>query len=157
MFVVSLSSSSVIKVIVPIVVVVLCGIIIYSCFSGSVGNNVQNTNAVNISSSSDILNYISSLGWEVNEEPDEIKEIVIPYEFNDVYKKYNDIQKSQGYDLSKYAGERVKLWSFTVRNYPGFEDKECIKINILVYEGCVIGGDICSVELDGFMHGLSGE
>ncbi len=158
MFVVSFSSSSVTKIVVSVVLVLLVtGVIIYSCFSGGAGKEAVQTNSINISSSEDILEYISTLGWEVSDEPDEIKEIIIPHQFDEVYNNYNEIQKSQGFDLTEYSGERVKLWSFTVENYPGYENKDCIKINILVYEGCVIGGDVCSVELDGFMHGLSGE
>ena len=29
-----------------------------------------------------------------------------------------------------------------------------IRANLLVYDGVVIGGDVCSVALDGFMHGF---
>ena len=156
MFVVSFSTSRFVKVFIPVVAIVVAGVVIFSCFSEKEKNNQLQVNTGDVSSSTDVVNYISSLGWEVLEEPDEIKEVVIPYEFNDVYLNYNEIQKSQGFDLTDYAGERVKMWTYTLTNYPGYEDKDCIKINILVYEGCVIGGDVCSVELDGFMYGLSG-
>ena len=59
--------------------------------------------------------------------------------------------------MTEFAGERAKCWTYTVKNYEGYENQECIHANILVYDGKVIGGDICSVELDGFMHGFSGE
>ncbi len=156
MFVVSFSSSKFVKVFVPFVAVVVLSIVIFSCFSKKEKSNHLQVGSEFVSSSTEVVNYISSLGWEVSEEPDEIKEVVIPHEFNDVYLNYNEIQKAQGFDLTDYAGERVKMWTYTVTNYPGYEDKDCVKINILVYEGCVIGGDVCSVELDGFMYGLSG-
>lgn len=156
MFVVSFSSSIIKKFAVPLIIAFVSVVVILSCISGNKKDGPVQANTGNIASSSDVLNYISSLGWEVGEEPDEIKEIVIPVEFNDVYESYNEIQKSQGFDLTDYAGERVKLWTYTVKNYPGYEGKDCIKINVLVYENCVIGGDVCSVELDGFMHGFSG-
>ena len=156
MFVCSVSSSSLAKVITPVIALVVVAVVIFSCLSDK-KDKISEASAVNVSSTSDVLDYISSLGWEVSDEPDEIKEVVIPHQFDEVYNRYNEIQKSQGFDLLSYAGERVKRWSFTIKNYPGYENKDCIKINILVYEGCVIGGDVCSVELDGFMHGLSGE
>ena len=109
----------------------------------------------NITDSSKILTFISAFGWEVEEEPDEVREVIIPAEFDDVYNNYNAIQLKQGYDLQKYAGERVKRWTYTIKNYPEYVDQECIKINVLVYKGEVIGGDVCSVRLDGFMHGFS--
>ena len=156
MFVVSFSSSKFVKVFVPFVAVVVVSVVIFSCFSKKEKSNHLQVGSEFVSSSTEVVNYISSLGWAVSEEPDEIKEVVIPHEFNDVYLNYNEIQKAQGFDLTDYAGERVKMWTYTVTNYPGYEDKDCVKINILVYEGCVIGGDVCSVELDGFMYGLSG-
>ena len=98
--------------------------------------------------------FISQFGWEVDEEPIEIKEVIIPTEFDDTYSAYNEIQKEQGLDLTEYAGVRAKRWTYTVKNYEGYEGKDCIHINILVYDDIVIGGDVCSVELDGFMHTL---
>ncbi|MBR5245753.1 MAG: DUF4830 domain-containing protein [Clostridia bacterium] len=101
------------------------------------------------------MSFVSQYGWEIEEEPVEIKEIIIPTEFDETYTAYNQIQKQQGFDLLEYSGERAKRWTYIVKNYEGYENKECIHINILVYDGIVIGGDVCSVELDGFMHGFS--
>lgn len=103
------------------------------------------------------MKFISQFGWQVDEEPVQVKEVIIPTEADDVYTAYNDIQRSQGFDLTEFAGERAKCWTYTVKNYEGYENQECIHINLLVYDGKVIGGDVCSVELDGFMHGFSGE
>ncbi len=101
------------------------------------------------------MKFISQFGWKIDEDPVQVKEVVIPTENDDVYIAYNDIQRSQGFDLSEFAGERAKCWTYTVKNYGGYENQECIHINILVHDGMVIGGDVCSVELDGFMHGFS--
>ncbi len=99
------------------------------------------------------LSFLSQFGWQVEEEPAEVKEVVIPTEFDDVYNQYNVIQKEQNLDLEKYKGARVKCWSYRVENYPGYEGKsDIIRANLLVYNGVVIGGDICSIELSGFMH-----
>lgn len=98
--------------------------------------------------------YLAQFGWSVIDEPAEVKEIIIPAEFDEVYQNYNKLQLEQGFDLSKYMSKRVKQWSYTVTNYPGYEGKSCIRANMLVLDGKVIGGDICSVELDGFMHGF---
>lgn len=98
--------------------------------------------------------FLSQYGWEIDEEPVEVREVIIPEKFDDTYTAYNEIQKNQGFDLTIYAGMRVKRWTYTVKNYTGYENKECIHANILVYDGLVVGGDVCSVELDGFMHGF---
>ena len=103
----------------------------------------------------DRMGFISQFGWDVDEEPVEIKEIILPTDFDETYTAYNQIQRDQGFDLLEYAGERAKRWTYVIKNYEGYENKECIHINILVCDGVVIGGDVCSVELDGFMHGFS--
>lgn len=99
--------------------------------------------------------FFRQFGWEVSDEPLEIKETVIPEEFDETYEKYNSIQKEQNLDLEKYKGSRVKSWSYEVLNYPGYENSDgVIRGNLLTYNGKIIGGDICSVELGGFMHGF---
>lgn len=101
------------------------------------------------------IEFIATFGWEVESEPVEVMEVIIPKEFDDLYKEYNSIQKMQGCDLSSYAGKRCKRYSYTVLNYPG--QKENVRINLLVLSNKVIGGDVCSLEQDGFMHGFSME
>lgn len=97
--------------------------------------------------------FFSQFGWEIAEDPVCVKEVIIPPEFDETYQKYNELQKQQGLDLEKYKGARVKHWSFKIKNYPGYEnDSEKIRGNILVLDGIVVGGDISSTPLDGFMH-----
>ena len=158
MFVVSLSSKKFKKVLLPLLcfIFAVSAVVLFRCFT-TTDKETSEVKSVgkNITDSSQILTFISTFGWEVDEEPDEVREVIIPAEFDDVYNNYNAIQLKQGYDLQKYAGERVKRWTYTIKNYPEYVDQECIKINILVYKGEVIGGDVCSVRLDGFMHGFS--
>lgn len=107
------------------------------------------------SNASERLAFISQFGWQVEEDPVEVAEIVVPSEFDEVYEKYNAIQKTQNLDLSLYSGKRVKRWTYAVLNYPGYESRrDVIQLSILVYDGLVIGGDVCSLELNGFMHGF---
>lgn len=160
MFVVSLSGSRFKKIIIP---VVLVGVVALVCTLARVlssepvnGERLVSVNGAD-ATSVELKSFISSYGWKVIDEPDEVREIMIPAEFDDVYTSYNSIQTAQGFDLSGLKGQRVKRWTYTVTNYPGYEAEDCIKINILVYNGCVVGGDVCSVRLDGFMHGFEKE
>ncbi len=92
---------------------------------------------------------VEKLGWEA--EFHEFCEIQIPYEFDEVYEKYNEIQKSQGFDLNKYKGKRVMKYTYNVLNYPKEPD---LSLSLLVYKNKLIAGDVCSKKQDGFMHGL---
>ncbi len=102
------------------------------------------------------LSFLENCGLAVDGEPVQVAEIIIPAEFDETYNDYNDIQLKQGFDLSDYCGKRVKRWTYRVTNYPGYgAEADCIQTNLLVYDGLIIGGDICSVELNGFMHGFT--
>ena len=158
MFVISLKSGLLKKVALcsMILISVAALVVLFSCGFTDESSSSQQVNSA-IDDSSSVLSFIASLGWEVNETPDEIREVIIPAEFDDVYTNYNKIQLEQNYDLSKYAGERVKKWTYTIKNYPNYEGEDFIKINVLVFDGKVVGGDVCSVKLDGFMHGFTYE
>jgi hypothetical protein len=97
--------------------------------------------------------FLGSLGWQVDAEPLEHETVTIPYVFGDVYNNYNDIQKKQGFDLSGYRGRTVERYTYAVRNYPGVA--EGVRANLLVYKGSIIGGDVCTAALGGFMQGLA--
>lgn len=97
--------------------------------------------------------FIGSFGWEVNPEAAEVMEVIIPKEFDDVYKEYNSIQKMQGCDLSQYAGKRCKRYSYEILNYPGGATD--VRVNLLVYNNKIIGGDVCTLQAGGFMHGFA--
>lgn len=99
--------------------------------------------------------FFDRFGWKISDEPVEVKETAIPEEFDETYSEYNELQKTQNMNLEKYKGTRVKFWSYDILNYPGYENKEgVVRGNLLTYDGKIIGGDICSTELDGFMHGF---
>lgn len=114
---------------------------------------VQSGYSLSVENEQERLAFLTQFGWQVEEEPTEVREVWIPTEFSDVYLEYNEIQKAQGFDLEKYKGERVKRWTYRITNYPGVSG--VVVANILIQNGRVVGGDVCSTALDGFMHGFS--
>lgn len=96
--------------------------------------------------------FLKQYGWKSDSASETEKDTVIPSEFDNVYKAYNSIQTAQGFDLSEYKGEKVKLYSIKINNYP--KNSEYVYATLLVKDGAVIGGDIHSTELNGFMHGF---
>lgn len=94
--------------------------------------------------------FLRQLGLDCGEQPTSFLEVIIPQEFNGVYESYNELQKQSGFDLSRYQGKRVKRYSYSIYGYQGQD----MVANLLVYDGQVIGGDICSLAQDGFMEGL---
>ena len=97
------------------------------------------------------VRYLASLGWEAEAESETVQQIVIPREFNAVYAKYNELQKSQGFDLSDYCGMDAELYTYRLRNHPSGEEAFA---QLILFSGEVIGGDVHSTALGGFMHGI---
>lgn len=104
------------------------------------------------SSNEDRIAFLGAYGWEVSTEPVEVKEVLIPEEWTDVYEKYNELQTAQGLDLSKYKGCRAKLWCYSVSNHPNATEN--VLAHLIIYDNRVIAGDIANTTLDGFMHGF---
>jgi len=105
-----------------------------------------------IKTNEDRINFLKQFEWEVNSEAVEMVEVIIPSEFDIVYKKYNEVQKVQKLNLEKFRNKAVKRYTYEITNYPNYSGT--VYANILVYKDKVIGGDICSAEINGFMHGF---
>ena len=101
---------------------------------------------------SDRLAFIEQFGWEVDTTPLEAVEVAIPEEFDKVYLGYNEMQKEQGLGLTKYKGKTVTRYTYNVTNYP--DNTGDVYISLLVYKNKVIGGDVCSADVGGFVHGF---
>lgn len=109
---------------------------------------------VSASTNEERVAFLEQFGWKVTAEPVEIKEVTIPEKFDDVYTNYNNIQKEQGLDLAPYAGKTCKQWIYAVTNYPQIPE---VRATLLVYSNRVVGGDLSTAALDGFMTGFTGE
>lgn len=97
--------------------------------------------------------FFNQFGWQVKPEPVGKKEVVIPQTFDDVYTNYNNVQLEQGLNLKKYAGKACTQWVYEITNYP---EETSVRGTILVLDGKVIGGDLSTPALDGFMTGFTG-
>lgn len=105
-----------------------------------------------IKTNEDRVEFLSQFGWQVNATPVETAEITIPEEFDKIFTGYNEIQKRQGLDLSKYKKKTVTRYTYEITNYEGEEGK--VYANVIVYRNRVIGGDVCSADVKGFIHGF---
>ena len=104
-------------------------------------------------SNSDRVEFISGFGWQVAQTPIEEVTVSVPSEFDTVYLGYNDIQKAQGLNLARYKGKEVVRYTYEVTNYDGYDGT--VYVNLLVYRNKVVGGDVCSADPAGFIHGFS--
>lgn len=108
-----------------------------------------------IKTNEDRVKFLSQFGYEVSEDPIETVEITLPEKFDKVYAGYNELQKAQGLDLSRYRRKTVMRYTYEVKNYDGYNGGKVLA-NVIVYRGRVIGGDVCSADPQGFVHGFEG-
>lgn len=98
--------------------------------------------------------FIEENGYKVSSPL--TKEITIPSEFSDVYEKYNELQRRQGFDLRRHKGKSAVSYTFNVTGYVdknGKPDSD-VQIHIIVCDGKIVAADIASTRLDGFMEAL---
>jgi hypothetical protein len=141
------------KTIFGIILALLGVIVILLTFIGN--HNGKATKAVmadvSCKTTDERLSYISSLGWECDGNESE-KEITIPDEFNDVYTQYNDIQKTQGFDLEQYKGKTAVLYTYNITNY---KSNKNVIADLIVIDDVLVGADLCDTSADnGFLVGL---
>lgn len=98
------------------------------------------------------IDYLAALGFEAMAESETRQEILLPDEFDAVLVRYNELQKQQGFDLTRYAGQSVTLYSYRIANWP--DPDATVIADLYCRKGRVIAGDIHSTALDGFMLGL---
>ena len=112
----------------------------------------ESLNFEKIKTNEDRVAFLAQFGWQVSSEPRDSKEVTIPEEFDKIFMGYNEIQKRQGLDLSKYKNKTVMRYTYEVTNYEGAEGT--VYANVLIYRNRVIGGDVCSADSKGFIHGF---
>lgn len=106
-----------------------------------------------ISSNEERIAFLGEYGWQVSQEPLVTEELTIPKEMDESYDEYLELQTAQGFDLTQYAGKRVKRYTYEITNYPTGESG--VQVNLLIYRDKVVGGEVLSPQMNGFVHGLS--
>ena len=116
------------------------------------GGKAETTSAAPISDNDARVKFLTDFGWEVATSPVESSQVRIPEKTTEVFDRYNNLQKSQGYDLNTYAGKNVMRYVYKVNNYPNAT--EPVYATLLLYKNQVIGGDITNTAADGQIRGF---
>ena len=116
------------------------------------GDHTQTTAATPVSNNEQRVQFLESLGWEVAASPAESGQVRIPETATEVFDRYNQLQKQQGYDLSTYAGKNVMRYVYKVENFPNAT--EPVYATVLVYKNQIFGGDITDTSAGGKVQGI---
>ncbi len=141
-----------VKLIVAVALVLAVIIFAVIYLSGSTTAE-PDTEANAVNTNEDRIAFLESYGWRVSSQPVETEAIIIPEEMDDVLAQYNELQKSQGLDLTDYAGKQAKRYVYEVTNYENASAP--VYATLLVYQGTVIGGDLTLTDGNGTIHGFA--
>jgi len=109
----------------------------------------------NIRTNEDRVAFLKGFGYEAEIQPVEVEEVKVPDKFDSVYERYNDVQRAQGLNLKRYTGKTVTRYTYKITNYEGV--REDVFANLLIYNNSVIGGDVCALGDNAFIHGFARE
>lgn len=126
------------------------GVILLLIFVLGGNSDSQPTTAPTISGNDARVEFLKGFGWEVVTSPVESGQVRIPQEQSPVFARYNELQKSQGYDLDQYAGQAVMRYVYKVENYPGATAP--VYATLLVHKDQVIGGDVTNTSATGIVQ-----
>ena len=96
---------------------------------------------------------LSRFGWEASELVCQ-EDFTLPDPFGPTYDTFLALQQEAGFDLTPYAGKTVLRYTYRIANYPAGSDT--IYADLLLWQEQVIGGDLRSASLDGFLTSLNG-
>ena len=131
-----------------IAMILIAAIIVIAGLIMLLGNKDSTpTVSTGVSNNDARIAFLKAFGWDVTTSPTESGQVRIPAEKNEVFERYNALQKSQGYDLSTYAGKTVMRYVYKINNFPGAT--EPVYATLLIYKNQVIGGDITDTASKG--------
>ena len=139
------------KKILTIVGIIAAVILAVIWLFGGTGDAAE-TAAPSVSTNDGRVNFLKGFGWDIAASPVESSQVRIPEESSEAFGRYNNLQKSQGYDLTEYAGKTVMRYVYKINNYPGATDP--VYATVLVYKDQIIGGDVTDTSAKGVIRGF---
>ena len=135
-----------------ILAVTACLLVGIMALSGSESVSAMSNGAYSfsdVSSKQERIEFLSQFGILVAGESEESEDIVMPETLDRVLLSYNEIQKSQGLDLSAFCKKKVTRYTYKVENHKNPDLH--VYANIIVYRHRVIGGDVSAAGEGGFV------
>ncbi len=95
------------------------------------------------------LQFLSELGWETHGDCTS-KVVRLPQETDKVWAQYLAMQTE--FPLSDFSEKEVTQHTVEIKNYP--KSDAAVYAHVYMQDGQILGGDIMSNALSGFMHPL---
>lgn len=144
----SITKRKAVTILIVIAVILAAAVIIRGPKHGLFGFNAM----FDASTQQGRIDYLESLGWEVSAESEDEATVTLPEQFDGAVTDYAAMQSEQGFEFCSYGGCECKRYTYIVTNYPS--DDSIVYAVLFVIGSTVIGGDIHSAEIGGFIHGI---
>ena len=153
MFIYSVRASSLrFFAVIILTVAALLGIIFFTGSEATAYTATTEVDFSGIKTNEDRLEFISKFVQGVSGEPCESVSFSVPESFDRIMLAYNEIQKSQGLDITKYKNKKVTRYTYEVEKWG--EDEVPVFINLIVYRNKIIACDVSSQDPTGFVKPL---
>ena len=154
MFIYSIRASTVKFIILTLCLSVLVGALAISGAADSVSavSLATEIDYSGIKTKENRIAFMKNFGIQVDADSESEETFRMPDNFDRVIEGYNQLQKKQGLDLSKYRNKKVTLYSYKVTNYKGEGE---VMANLFVHRGKIVACDISSLSPEGFVIPLT--
>ena len=106
-----------------------------------------------IYSETDRRDFLSALGYRATGDAKSTVEYTLPATLDAVLLGYNEVQKEQGFDLSRYTGKKLTRYTYEIENYEGYDGK--VYANLITYRDRIVGADLTGTGVgEGFVKPL---
>lgn len=134
------------------VTLLIAVVVLVAVLSAAMGGTKPDADAKNGETNEARVAWLTQNGWQLNAEPVQTQSVVIPAEDSEIFSRYNELQKSQGFDLTQYAGRQATRYVYEVLNLP--EAKGPVYATVFVLDGRIVGGDVTDSSPEGKMRAL---
>ena len=154
MFIYSVRGSTVkFFAVIALTLAVLVGVLSFGGFGSVAASANSDIKLGGIRTNEDRIAFITQFGITVKGEAKESESFSVPEHFDRVISEYNEIQKSQGLDISKYKNKKVTRYTYEAESYGDY--KGTVYVNLIIYRNTVIACDVSSaVSSGGFVEPL---
>ena len=99
-----------------------------------------------IKTKDDRIAFLAAHGIEVDGESETEEDFVMPASFDRILLDYNEIQRAQGLDLTRYKKKRVVRYTYSVKSDEGSAPEVA---TLFIYRNSIIGCDVATRDPGG--------
>lgn len=98
------------------------------------------------------LALLTSCGYEAIPDPVTTLDLQLPSPLDERYSAYNQLQLSQGFDLTQYCGKQLTRYTYSITNHPS--SAQGVQANLYFCENTLVAADLFCAGEGGFIEPL---